>query len=185
MTEKNDTPPTYRHRQGIRIHRSRTLSPADVTIHEGIPVTTPVRTLRDLRSRLPHKQLLAVLTRAERRGLDTGELGSGTDPNRTRLEQRFLALCRRHGMRLPQCQVIIGPHTVDFMWPDKDLIVEVDGWQTHGTREAFESDRARDAWLTSQGHRVIRFTWRQLHEDATTVVTTSIAILNPPSRQAA
>jgi very-short-patch-repair endonuclease len=142
-------------------------------------------TLRDLRSRLPHKQFLAVLTRAERRGLDTGGLVSGTDPNRTRVEHRFLALCRRHGIRLPQCQVIIGPYTVDFMWPDKALIVEVDGWQKHGTREAFESDRARDAWLTSQGHRVIRFTWRQLHEDPTIVVSTLITILNPPSRRAA
>ena len=57
---------------------------------------------------------------------------------------------------------MIGPYTVDFLWPEVRLVVEMDDFRTHGTRSAFESDRERDAWLVSQGYRVLRFTWRQL-----------------------
>jgi very-short-patch-repair endonuclease len=40
--------------------------------------------------------------------------------------------------------------------------VEVDGYVYHVSRQAFERDRQRDAALVAAGHRVIRFTWRQL-----------------------
>jgi very-short-patch-repair endonuclease len=73
--------------------------------------------------------------------------------------------------------VIIGPYTVDFLWPEAGLIVEVDGWRDHGTRSAFESDRERDAWLTAQGYRVVRFTWRQVKYDGTKVARVVRAIL--------
>jgi very-short-patch-repair endonuclease len=42
------------------------------------------------------------------------------------------------------------------------VIVEVDGFETHGTRSAFEADRVRDAELQILGWRVLRTTWRQL-----------------------
>ena len=65
---------------------------------------------------------------------------------------------------------------VDFFWPDHDVIVETDGWRTHGHRRAFEDDRARDAMLQAHGYTVVRFTWRQvLHE--TLLVTVRIAQL--------
>ncbi len=67
---------------------------------------------------------------------------------------------------------MIGPYTVDFLWPAHRLIVEVDGWETHGTRTAFEDDRARDAWLTAQGYRVVRFTWRQVTREGPLVART-------------
>jgi very-short-patch-repair endonuclease len=34
---------------------------------------------------------------------------------------------------------------VDFSWPTYQLIIEIDGWETHHTKAAFEADRARDA----------------------------------------
>ena len=37
-----------RQRKGIAVHRSTTLTPADITMHRGIPVTSFERTLRDL-----------------------------------------------------------------------------------------------------------------------------------------
>ena len=53
-------------------------------------------------------------------------------------------------------------------------MVETDGWQAHGHRRAFESDRARDAELHAAGYVVLRFTWRQvIHE--TLLVTVRIA----------
>jgi hypothetical protein len=54
----------------------------------------------------------------------------------------------------------------DFLWPSRRLVVETDGWETHGTREAFEADRAKDAALTAAGYRVLRFTWRTEPETA-------------------
>jgi very-short-patch-repair endonuclease len=50
-------------------------------------------------------------------------------------------------------------------WPDERVIVETDGWQTHGTRTAFERDRRRDLDLTAAGWRVIRIGWRLVSED--------------------
>ena len=58
----------------------------------------------------------------------------------------------------------IGPFTVDFRWLAERLVVELDGWDSHGTRSAFEADRARDTELHVRGFQVIRFTWRQLTE---------------------
>jgi very-short-patch-repair endonuclease len=48
------------------------------------------------------------------------------------------------------------------MWRDRRLIIETDGEKTHGTHQAFESDRRRDQRLILAGWRVIRITWRQL-----------------------
>jgi len=44
------------------------------------------------------------------------------------------------------------------------VAVELDGWAWHHTRHAFERDRERDATLTQNGWRVVRFTYRQLTE---------------------
>jgi very-short-patch-repair endonuclease len=43
-------------------------------------------------------------------------------------------------------------------WPAQRVIVELDGFETHGTRAAFRADRAKDAALTAAGYRVLRFT---------------------------
>ncbi len=53
----------------------------------------------------------------------------------------------------------------DFLWRREGFVLETDGWQTHGTRQAFERDRARDALLLRAGYRVLRVTWRQLVND--------------------
>ena len=42
--------------------------------------------------------------------------------------------------------------------PTHQVIVETDGFETHGTRAAFRADRAKDAALTASGYRVLRFT---------------------------
>jgi very-short-patch-repair endonuclease len=67
---------------------------------------------------------------------------------------------------------------VDFLWRRERLIVEVDGWESHGTRSAFEEDRARDARLRLLGFNVLRFTWRQLEEDSPAVARAIRALLH-------
>jgi very-short-patch-repair endonuclease len=54
----------------------------------------------------------------------------------------------------------------DCVWPSHRLVVELDSRRFHGTRAAFERDRARDRVLQAAGWRVVRITWRQLHDDA-------------------
>ena len=50
------------------------------------------------------------------------------------------------------------------MWPERRLIIELDGWAYHRTRAQFEEDRRRDRHLAAKGWRVIRVTWRDLDE---------------------
>jgi very-short-patch-repair endonuclease len=63
-----------------------------------------------------------------------------------------------------------GDHgELDATWEDARLVVELDGYATHGTRRAFEAHRARDRALQVAGWRVVRITWRQLTTDADTI----------------
>jgi very-short-patch-repair endonuclease len=64
-----------------------------------------------------------------------------------------------------QVNQTLGPYVVDFLWPDQRVIVETDGFRTHGHRAAFENDRARDADLHARGYVVLRFTWRQIVDE--------------------
>ncbi|HKH22425.1 MAG TPA: DUF559 domain-containing protein [Solirubrobacterales bacterium] len=97
---------------------------------------------------------------------------------RTELEHRMLSLCRRH--RLPWAEVNANVHgfEVDFLWREQRLIAEVDGWDSHRSRSAFEQDRARDAQLAVLGYEVVRFTWRQLTGDPAAVATTIRALIS-------
>ena len=165
-----------RNRRGIVIHRPRALHARDITRRQNIPVTTPSRTLRDLRRSVPQPQFARALRQAEYLGLP---IGDGLEPDHTRseLEARFLALCRRHRLPMPEVNVRMGPHLVDFLWRDARLVVELDGYGAHGGRQAFESDRARDAELKLLGYDVVRFTWRQLTAERTRVVATLRGLL--------
>ncbi len=89
----------------------------------------------------------------------------------------MLSLCRRHRLPQPGVNVSVDRYVVDFLWADRSLIVEVDGWESHRTRSAFEEDRARDARLAVLGYEVVRFTWHQVTGDAGEVAKTIRALL--------
>ena len=165
-----------RPRDGIRVHRSITLLPSQTTRRAGIPVTKPSRTLEDLKRTLPSDQFAAALRQAEFLRLP---IGKQLEPDHTRseLESRFLALCRRHRLPKPEVNVRVGPFLVDFLWRARRLVVEVDGFDTHGTRYAFEADRVRDARLKLMGYDVVRFTWRQIVGGTSAVAATLRGLL--------
>jgi very-short-patch-repair endonuclease len=171
-----------RHRN-IRLHRSSTLATTDCTRHDGIPVTKPGRTLTDLRPVVSNAQFAAAVREAEFLGLPLGdglEQGGGSQaPPRTRseLEAMFLSLARRKRLPRPEVNVQLDRYEIDFLWRRERLVVEVDGWESHRTRSAFEDDRARDARLKVLGYEVLRFTWRQVETETERVVGTVRSLL--------
>src|SRR2546423_6772750 len=89
---------------------------------------------------------------------------------RSELEERFLAFIVRHCLPRPEvnANVRIDGRAIecDFAWRAESLIAEIDGHAFHATAAAYERDRARDRLLSVAGWRVVRITWRQLHDDA-------------------
>jgi very-short-patch-repair endonuclease len=186
---------------GVRTHRVRRLRQDEVTTHHAIPVTTPARTILDIAAGLERRGLERVLDRAEelrltdRRELEAiagahrGHHGAGalrraladhvagTTLTRSELEERMLALCRDHGLGRPRVNHWVAGFEVDFLFADHRLVVETDGWAHHRTRRAFERDRERDAALVRAGHRVLRFTHRQIAGDPPAVAATIAAAL--------
>jgi very-short-patch-repair endonuclease len=67
---------------------------------------------------------------------------------------------------------------VDMAWPDQRLVVELDGYETHGTRRAFETDRRRDATLQLASQRTIRVTHRWLTREPDDLERTVKALLS-------
>jgi very-short-patch-repair endonuclease len=159
------------------------------TTVDGIPVTTPPRTILDLAAAVPARMLERAVSQMEVLGLrdrlsladvlerHPGRRGSAAlrrlvgEPEAggvtvNTMEDRFLVLLEEH--RLPRPRVNADLHLgdrfvrPDFMWVEQRLIVETDGWASHGTRRGFEGDHERDRRLVAEGWRVMRVTWRQL-----------------------
>jgi len=168
-------------RNGIALHRSSTLLARDRTRHDGIPVTRPSRTLADLEPLLSPAQFAAALREAEFLRLPI-ENRFESDGARTELEHRMIALCRRHRLPQPGVNIRVDRYEVDFLWPGHSLVVEVDGWNSHRSRSAFEDDRARDARLKVLGYEVVRFTWRQVTRDRPGVAKTIRTLLHARSK---
>lgn len=173
-------------RPGIRAHRTRGVHPADRAVVDGIPVTSVARTLLDLAAVLDATRLRRAYEQAERAGgLDLtaivdvlertrGHRGArrlrrliGYDPAaaaaaESELERIFLDLLRTHGVPGPRVNVLVEGFLVDAYWPDAGLVVELDGYEFHNDREAFERDRRRIVELRAAGHEVLPLTYSQV-----------------------
>lgn len=199
-------PQSLRPRPRLHVHRGR-VPPDEITTRRRIPVTTPARTLLDLAAILPPHRLARAATEAEIRRLGSptslADLVAryprrpgvpairallerreiGRNVTRRDLELRFVAFLDVHRIPRPRINATVDGMEVDCLWPDDRLIAELDGFATHGTREAFERDRDRDRALLTAGYRVVRITWRQLADDAPMLATQLRALL--AARQAA
>jgi Uncharacterized protein conserved in bacteria len=151
-------------RVGIRLRRCVSLAPELTTRRQGIPVTTPARTIADLRCVVSSKELRRAIRQADMLGLT---LGPEAIPDRTRseFEYLFLRFCRRHLLPVPEVNVRIDEMEVDFLWRESRLAVETDGYRYHRGRAAFEDDRERDLRLRTLGYEVVRLTYRQVVDD--------------------
>lgn len=96
---------------------------------------------------------------------------------RSELERRFLQLCRDAGLPSPATNVLVEGFLVDAVWPKPRLVVELDGYEFHRSRDAFERDRRRDAVLALAGYRVVRVTYRMLAREPARVAGTILSLL--------
>lgn len=190
---------------GLRVYHIRTLRNDEVTRLDGIPITTPTRTLYDLAGRTRPRVLERALAEGfARRLTNAAQLrkvltrhsgGAGTPALRALLEQgspaltrseaeeRFLALVREAQLESPEVNVRVDGYEVDFYWREQRLVVEIDGRAFHASPGAFEGDRRRDAALTAAGLRVVRVTWRQLvNEPSAVLVRLAQALARTVSR---
>jgi very-short-patch-repair endonuclease len=164
-------------RAGIRVHRIPSLERRDLTRHRGISVTTPSRTIADLRSTVSPGELHRAIREAEFRRLPVERDAHVGDRAGSELERAFLRLCRRHRLPEPEVNVVVGGFEVDFLWRAGRVIVETDGYRAHAGRQAFEDDRRRDNRLLAAGYRVLRFTYsRVINEPAEVVATVRAAL---------
>jgi hypothetical protein len=161
-------------RAGVRVHRSRTLEPCDTTTRNAIPLTTRERTIADLARTTAPRRLEQLVNKAHDR-LDFGRLRQLAPPSlqavltsysltltRSELEERFIELCDDHGLPRPEVNTRIEGMECDFVWRDRRLIVEVDGFEFHRSRASFADDRERDVRLEVAGWRVLRFAYEHV-----------------------
>lgn len=201
------------HPSELTLHRTDTLPPSDLTIRKGIPVTTVERTLCDLGAVVDLRTLRACVTRALqqrlthpdrliRRHLELGGQGRpGSSSLRlvlaeidadlmlleSDLESALLALIVDAGLPRPVLQHPVELDgrrcRLDMAYPELHIAIEADGFAVHGTRSAFEDDRARQNQLTLAGWQVLRFTWRQVCREPEWVVSQIRTALDRATRQ--
>lgn len=189
-----------RKRPGIHLHRS-SFGAEDTTRRDGIPVTTPARTLIDLAAILGPEQIEAVINDADKlalidperlreavedhAGLDgVGALGKVLDRRTfqltdSELERRFLRLVRRAGLPPPRTRQRVNGYRVDFYWPDLGLVVETDGLRYHRTPAQQTRDRERDQAQTAAGLTPLRFTHAQISREERRVAETLRTVSGP------
>jgi hypothetical protein len=193
-----------RRRSAMTLHQVSELPLQDTTRRRSIPVTTLARTILDLAGILDLAEMRRVWEAAEREGrMDRlarervrsqcpGRRGARSlntllgeaqpaPPVRSELERLFLDLCADARLPVPDVNERVAGFEVDMSWIDERLIVELDGYDVHRTRAAFERDRVRDAKLALHGFRVLRFTDRRLKSAPTEVALTVRALLDTPT----
>jgi very-short-patch-repair endonuclease/predicted transcriptional regulator of viral defense system len=188
-------------RPGLTVHASR-LAGDETTEVDGIPVTTVARTILDLAAVWPRHRVERALHEAEVRQLTSptsldellrrhprrrgnsalrsilAKARAGANLTRSELEARFLAFLDAHHLPRPRTNVDVCGFEADCVWSARQLIVELDGHATHVTRAKFERDRVRDRALQIAGWRVVRVTWRQMHQEAGGLAADLLAFLN-------
>jgi very-short-patch-repair endonuclease len=199
------TPHKSRSWDGIKRHH-KALPPDEVTVHEGIPVTSVPRTIFDLAATEDVDVIAAMLRESEhrnlwdclslphlverypgRRGVKKVRLAlqriteEPSGRTRSKLEERFAPFLRRHRLPMPHFNdwILLGAkrYQVDCHWPGIGQIVELDGWEGHSTRSAFQEDRERDRRLKVAGYSVIHLTWNQLRAEPAQIAADLRALL--------
>jgi very-short-patch-repair endonuclease len=191
MTEVS-APHGRRSTGNLVVHRHGVLRPGDVVWNGRFRSTSVARTLLDLGVRYPLHALARALAEAEfghdlrpadvlhvlRRGhpgsanlraaLDAHAPGHGEA--RSQLERKFRALLVHHQIELPERNQRIGPWIVDCVWPDRRVVVELDGRQ-HSRPHQADRDDDRDLWLRRSRFVPRRYGPKQVYQQPGGVIT--------------
>jgi hypothetical protein len=189
------TAPSIRKREGVKVHRSRTLARRDVTRQLGIRVTSPARTVLDTAPRLTGKRLSRFVNDALRTPylhvpdladvLNRNPTHPGTnrvlplvrEPTNSPLEDDFLEFAKRYGLPTPVTNTYLLGYEIDVLYPRERVIVEVDGAEFHMDRDSFEGDRKRDAVMLAADYITVRITDERMKHDAEEEASRLLAIL--------
>jgi hypothetical protein len=182
---------TWRSPRGVRVYRNR-ISADEIEVREGIPTTSVTRTILDLAAVAAFGDVRRTFHEAERRGLTSVRslpdlvaryprrpglpaiarllaAAGAAGVTRSELEDRFREFLERQGLPRPELNALVEAggrrFELDCVWRRAGVAVELDGRAAHGTDRAFEADRGRDRCLSAHGWRVLRVTWRALHEE--------------------
>lgn len=203
--------PRTRYRPGVVIHRTRRLPEDHRTERDGIPITSPHRTLVDLASVLRPTDLRFAVEAADRKGLlDVPDLVATCDElsgrrgvrllkrialeargpiarTKSPPERRFLRLCLGRGLIEPEVNVMLEGYEVDFLWREARLVVEIDTFTYHRSWAQRQRDIERDAHLKVNGYDVLRYAPDRLRAEPGAVLDQVEAMLAPysPPRQCA
>lgn len=181
-------PPGRRSRHpGIRAHRRARLPPDQVTEHEGVALTAPIRTLIDHAPQLTPARLERAVNEAdklERVRADVlyaaladhgGEPGVGPlrrllDPLHFRLsdselERAMRPVAKGAGLPVPETKVWVNRFEVDFFWRDLGIVVEADGLRYHRTASQQRRGLERDQAHISAGLWPLRFSHWQIAKE--------------------
>jgi very-short-patch-repair endonuclease len=179
--------PRRRSIAGVRVHYCRRLHPLDIVVYHGIPVTTVARMLVDLSDIFTVDELVNVIHEAAYRNQFNLEATrramarangrpslhvleeaielylNGSAGLKSRKEKAFLALVASAGFTKPLVNTKVEGIEVDFHWPDRRRIVEVDG-RGHRRPTAKRTDPRRDAALRKAGWTVLRITHEEVEQ---------------------
>ena len=171
----------------VDVRRSRNLLAEHTEEQDGLPITTPARTLVDLAvDLLPDRWITVADAAIARRRVSSvqlaevaavvcgqGRRGSGTirefldDPlaGSSPLERKAIRLIVEARLPTPEREYPLPwdpRRRFDLAYPEYRVAIELDGRRWHDTREAFESDRRRDREAVRHGWVVLRFTWEDI-----------------------
>ncbi len=179
-------------RKGAVVHRSTLIPEEHVTVHRGIPVTTPARTLMDLSAGIGARRLQTAVAETIRRGLctDTGlrvvlaRLGGrgrpGTRRLRSVLDARDPALPTLSELEALARAVLVGAGVpeptwqadisdeqgwigrVDGLYAAARIVIELDSHEWHSQQTDVLEDARRDQRLIGAGFVVLRVRWSDL-----------------------
>jgi hypothetical protein len=191
---------TKRRIPGIATRRARQMDPADVTASEGVPITTPARTLVDLAASFSADALARAMHQADvlhRVTPDDVEDALARKPNAknaaklreviwgdqgrilSKLERAFIDLLKHHKLPLPITNRPSNGLFVDCRWPAHRLTVELDGYRYHRSRYAWGQDRQRERDARARGDEFRRYTWADVVEHRDPTVAELRAVLSP------
>jgi very-short-patch-repair endonuclease len=186
-------------------HHFSLLPPDEIAECDGIPVTSVPRAIFDMAAISPPETVELMLREAEFRRLydrlslhdllarhprrpgskavraALARLDQGTGRIASPLEERFLPFLDRHRLPRPRLNAWLNVggerYRVDCLWLPTRQIVELDGWEGHGTRSAFRDDRTRDRRLRVARYGVTRIAWYQLDDEAEAIAADLRALL--------